>query len=278
VESTLTLTAADGFQLGATRYEAVENRHGSIVVAGATAVPQGFYRRFADHAAKRGFTVLTFDYRGAGRSRPADLRGFRMDFRDWGRLDLAAAVETMAAEGGPVHLIGHSYGGHALGLLPNHEKITRAYAFGVGAGWHGWMPPLERLKIHALWHVLLPVLNRVKGYTPMSWLGLGEDLPLDATNSWRRWCGFPRYFFDDPKAPGMADLFATVSTPVAFANAFDDLWALPRSREAFIWAYANAPVTRFDIDPAPFRGIGHMGYFRAKAEPLWNSALDWLES
>jgi predicted alpha/beta hydrolase len=35
-------------------------------------------------------------------------------------------------------------------------------------------------------------------------------------------------------------------------------------------------VTRIDIDPAPFRGIGHMGYFRAKAEPLWNNALDWL--
>jgi predicted alpha/beta hydrolase len=277
VESTLTVTAADGFQLGATRYEALASRRGSIVVAGATAVPQGFYRRFADHAAKRGFTVLTFDYRGTGRSRPADLRGFDMDFRDWGRLDLAGAVETMAADGGPLHLIGHSYGGHALGLLPNHRKITRAYAFGVGTGWHGWMPPLERLKVHALWHVLLPVLNRVKGYTPMSWLGLGEDLPLDATRSWRRWCGFPRYFFDDPQAPGMADLFATVSTPVAFANALDDLWALPRSREAFIWAYANAPVSRVDIDPAPFRGIGHMGYFRAKAEPLWNSALDWLE-
>ena len=272
----VTLTAADGFQLGAARYEAVGERRGSIVIAGATAVPQGFYRRFADHAARRGFTVLTFDYRGSGRSRPADLRGFRMDFRDWGRLDLAAAVDSMAAEGGPVHLIGHSYGGHAIGLLPNHRKITRAYAFGVGAGWHGWMPPLERFKVRLLWHVLLPVLNRVKGYTPMSWIGLGEDLPLDATNGWRRWCGFPRYFFDDPQAPGMAALFAAVATPIAFANATDDLWALPRSREAFIWAYENAPVTRIDIDPAPFGGLGHMGYFRAKAEPLWDNALDWL--
>jgi predicted alpha/beta hydrolase len=276
VEEPLILTAADGFKLGATRYGAQGEKRGSIVIAGATAVPQGFYRRFADHAAGRGFTVLTFDYRGTGRSRPATLRGFRMDFRDWGTLDLAAMVDAMAAEGGPVHLIGHSYGGHALGLLPNHHRLASAYAFGVGAGWNGWMPPLERAKVWLLWHTLLPTFNAIMGYTPMSWLGLGEDLPSDATRAWRRWCGFPRYYFDDPDTPGMAELFAKVATPVAFANALDDLWALPRSREAFIWAYANAPVTRLDIDPAPYRGLGHMGYFRAKAQPLWDAALDWM--
>jgi predicted alpha/beta hydrolase len=276
MDRALTLTAADGFQLGATRFEAVGERRGAIVVAGATAVPQGFYRRFADYAAQRGFAVLTFDYRGSGRSRPASLRGFRMDFRDWGRLDLAAAIEAMAQEGGPVHLVGHSYGGHALGLLPNHSLLTSAYGFGIGAGWHGWMPPLERIKVRLLWYVLLPALNALKGYTPMSWVGLGEDLPTDATRAWRRWCGFPRYFFDDPEAPGMAELFAKVTTPVTFANALDDLWALPRSREAFIWAYGNAPVTRIDIDPAPYQGLGHMGYFRAKAEPLWDAALAYF--
>jgi predicted alpha/beta hydrolase len=277
MEYTLTLTAADGFQLCGTKFEATGKRRGTIIVASATAVPQGFYRRFAEHARQRGFTVLTFDYRGSGRSRPGDLRGFRMDFRDWGRLDLAAAVEAMAQEGGPLYVVGHSYGGHAIGLLPNHHLITRAYAFGVGAGWHGWMPPIERLKIRLLWGLLLPILNAIKGYTPMSWLGLGEDLPLDATNSWRRWCGFPRYFFDDPELPGMAEQFATVTAPIAFANALDDLWALPRSREAFVWSYASAPLTLIDIDPKRFPGgLGHMGYFRAKGVQLWDEALDWL--
>ena len=56
----LTLTTADGTHLSATRFPARASLRGRIVVAGATAVPQGFYRRFAEHAAGCGFETLTF--------------------------------------------------------------------------------------------------------------------------------------------------------------------------------------------------------------------------
>lgn len=34
-----------------------------------------------------------------------------------------------------------------------------------------------------------------------------------------------------------------------------------------------------DIDPAALglKGIGHMGYFRRQAQPLWRAALEWFE-
>jgi predicted alpha/beta hydrolase len=34
-----------------------------------------------------------------------------------------------------------------------------------------------------------------------------------------------------------------------------------------------------DIDPADvgLKGIGHMGYFRRQAQPLWHDALAWFE-
>ena len=32
------------------------------------------------------FETLTLDYRGIGLSKPAQLRGFEMDYRDWARL------------------------------------------------------------------------------------------------------------------------------------------------------------------------------------------------
>ncbi len=275
----LTLTTADGTRIGATRFEALGEYRGTIIVAGATGVPQAFYRRFAEHARGRGFTVMTFDYRGIGRSRPPSLKGFRMDFLDWARQDLAAAVEAMAEEGRPLFLVGHSFGGHAFGLLPNHHRIARFYTFGVGAGWHGWMPRVESLRVRLMWNVVLPVLNAWKGYSPWAMLRMGEDLPLDVFRQWRRWCRFPRYFFDDPALPRLADQYATVRTPITAANALDDQWALPRSRDAFVWAYRNAPLTRVDIDPSPWRGgLGHMGYFRPKAHALWDGVLDWFLS
>ena len=36
-------------------------------------------------------------------------------------------------------MVGHSYGGACYGLIPNHDKVAGLYAFGAGAGWHGWM-------------------------------------------------------------------------------------------------------------------------------------------
>lgn len=273
------LVAADGYVLGACRFPAQGPLRGRIVVAGATAVPQGFYQRFARFASGQGFDVLTFDYRGIGQSRPPSLRGFRMDLLDWARLDLAAAVDTMANASVPLYVVGHSYGGHAFGLLPNHRKVTGFHVFGTGAGWHGYMPLGERLRVLAMWRVVLPALTWWKGYCPWKMLGMGEDLPADAYRQWRHWCQFPRYFFDDPAMRGIEREYATVQTPIVAANALDDLWALPRSRDAFVEAYRNAPLQRQDIDPRQAGGaIGHMGYFRPIAEPYWRAMLEWFAS
>jgi predicted alpha/beta hydrolase len=284
----LTLTAADGYALAATRYAARREAgqrapHAHVLLAGATGVPQGFYRRFAEYAAGRGFETLTLDYRGIGRSAPPSLRGFRMDYRDWARLDLAAGVEAVRAaaeqDGVPLYVVGHSYGGHAVGLLPDPAPVTAAYVFATGAGWHGWMTPAERVKVLAMWHAVGPALVAWKGYLPWSLLGMGEDLPVDVYRQWRRWCGYRHYFFDDPEVRDeVAAAFARVRVPIAAANATDDRWAPPRSRDAFMRGYRNAAWERVDIDPVAsgMGRVGHMGYFRPAAACLWDAALDWL--
>lgn len=273
----VTLTTSDGYRLGACLYPTQGALKARIVMAGATAVPQGFYRRFAQFAAARGFEVLTFDYRGIGQSRPVSLKGFRMKLLDWARQDLTAAVDFMSRGDAPLYVTGHSFGGHAFGLLPNHKKVSGFYVFGTGAGWHGYMPLLERLRVLAMWNAVLPVLTWWKGYCPWKMLGLGEDLPADAYRQWRHWCRFPHYFFDDPAMRGIEKSYAAVTTPMVAANALDDLWATPRSRDAFIQAYCNAPLQRKDLDPQKFGGrLGHMGYFRQTAEPCWSTMLEWF--
>ncbi|MFN5699487.1 MAG: alpha/beta fold hydrolase [Betaproteobacteria bacterium] len=277
--SALTLQAADGYALQALRYPARGPRVGHLLVAGATGVPQRHYRRFAEFAAERGLEVWTLDYRGIGLSKPPSLRGFRMDYRDWARLDLAALVDWVSAYGTePLYMVGHSYGGHAFGQLPNNHRISRFATFATGAGWSGWMSPGERLRVTIMWRVLGPLIVKAKGYLAWSLLGMGEDLPRDVFYQWRRWCQWPRYFFDDPEQAHLIDAFAQVRCPIRAVNASDDAWAPPASRDAFMSAYSAAPLELITLEPSSLgmRAIGHMGYFRPQASALWGQTLDWL--
>lgn len=277
--ASIALSASDGYALGALHYPSEAAPRGRLIVAGATGVPQRFYRHFAGFAAARGLAVWTLDYRGVGLSRPPDLRGFRMDYLDWARLDLAALLDHVAAQGdGPIWMVGHSFGGHALGLLPGNERIARFATFGTGAGWHGWMPPLERARVMILWHVLGPLAVKLKGYLAWSAVGMGEDLPRDLFVQWRRWCQWPHYFFDDPALPGLAAEFARVLIPIRAVNSTDDKWASPASRDAFMQAYCNALVEPVTIDPRALGigAVGHIGYFRPQAKELWSQTLAWL--
>lgn len=140
------------------------------------------------------------------------------------------------------------------------------------------MPALEGLTVRFLWSVVLPVLVRSKGYLAWSKLGMGADLPLGVYRDWKRWCARPRYFFDFPDMQAQTAGFAEVRMPLRFVNALDDTWALPASREAFIQGYRNATIERVDLPAGKgAAAIGHMGYFRAGKEQLWDEALDWLE-
>lgn len=81
-----------------------------------------------------------------------------------------------------------------------------------------------------------------------------------------------------PRRPGYKkqELKAGTPRPRVAANAQDDRWALPRSRDAFMQASCNAPLER-DLDPRQGTGrIGHMGYFRQQAQPLWDNVLVWF--
>lgn len=272
------LVAADGYRLGATVYAAGARERGVVVLGGATAVPQGFYRRFCEFLAGRGLTALTFDYRGIGRSRRGPLRGLEASYTHWCGVDSAAAYGWALARG-PTTVVGHSLGGHAFGWQARANETLGLLAFGTGAGWHGHMPRAERVRVRLLWEVAGPVTTRLLGYLPMRALGLGEDLPLGVYRQWRHWCRFPRYFFDDP-ASGAAEAFARVRVPVVGVNATDDLWAPPRSAGAFFSGYTAARPLRLEaVEPRALGlgPVGHMGYVRPAARPLWERAARFVE-
>jgi predicted alpha/beta hydrolase len=113
----------------------------------------------------------------------------------------------------------------------------------------------------------------------MKALGVGENLPVSIYRQWKRWSSFPHYFFDDPKASAITAPYAQVRLPIAAANATDDLWALPASRDAFFKGYRAATVEAITFTPQALgvEAVGHMGYYRANVgQRLWPQMLQWL--
>ena len=264
--------AIDGYPLKGTLYTPEHDIKANIVLSSATGVPQEFYRRFAVYMTWFGYQVLTFDYRGVGQSAPASLKGFKMSYLDWGALDLAGAIDYLAQDQLPIFMVGHSYGGQALGLTPNHDKVTAMYCFGTGAGGHGYMPFKEKVKVQVIWNIVFPPMVALKGYLPWSKLKMGADLPIDVYKQWRKWCKNPTYFFADPEQQSLIQQYAQVKTPIYAVSALDDDWALPNSRYAFMQHYAQAPMQFINISASDYglKQIGHMGYFRQGAEKIWD--------
>ena len=267
--------ATDGYPLVGTLYTPEQSLKANIVVSSATGVPQAFYRRFAEYVTQFGYQVLSFDYRGVGQSSPQNLKGFKMSYLDWGTLDLAGAIDYLAQDQIPLFMVGHSYGGQALGLAPNHHKVTAMYCFGTGAGWHGYMPLKEKIKVQVIWNIIFPPMVAIKGYLPWSKLNMGSDLPIDVYKQWRKWCKNPTYFFADPEQHALIEQYAQVKTPIYAVSALDDDWALPNSRHAFMQHYSQAPMQFIDIAAQDYalKQIGHMGYFRKGAEKIWDELL-----
>jgi predicted alpha/beta hydrolase len=270
-QRTLRIRAADGFPLGATLHRG--RGRDALVVAGATGVPRRFYDGFARHAAGReaGPSVLTFDYRGVGGSRPAGLRGFAATMRDWGELDLDAALRWALRELEPDRLLvlGHSVGGQLLGHAAAADEAAAAWLVGSQSGhWRHW-PPAARAGIFALWHGLIPALSRALGYFPSPWFGLGEPLPAGVARQWARWGRHPDYLLRD--RPEAAARYARLHLPLAAVSLRGDFFAPERAVRALLAMYPNAQARLVDGGD-----VGHFAWFRPGGERRWDEALDWL--
>ena len=269
----IALTAADGYRLGATTFGCGER---ALLVMPATGVPQSYYAKFAAYLAERGFSVLTFDYRGIGRSLSGHVRDVRARMQDWALLDAAAAFSFLAKK--RIRVVGHSFGGQALGLLPDLTRITAALFVGSQSGyWKNW-PLLGRAWMWPATHLGLPLVSKLHGYFPGSRLGFGEDLPAGVALQWASWCRHPRYLIG---ALGVENAYSNVQLPIRAYAITDDAFAPPSAVEALRRLYPNARWETRCVEPRDVgvKSLGHFGFFRERfRDSLWREAADWLEA
>jgi predicted alpha/beta hydrolase len=277
-ETELTLTADDGVTLAARRFDPVGDPLGAVVIHGAVATPRRYYDRFARWLATQGFTVLAYDYRGVGASRPRSLRGFRAELRAWGERDAVAALRHVRAlrPGLPVFAVAHSFGGQSFGLHDALREVDGAVMVGVQFGYVGHWPLHGRALFGAVWKTAFPLTAALLGYVP-GWVGVGEDLPADVALQWARWCTSPGYLMDE--IPEARARYAALRAPVLFYSFTDDAYAPTGAVRHYLSAIANARVTHRRLRPADLdgRSIGHHGFFRpAYADSLWPEVATYL--
>ena len=272
------IQAADEFSLAATVYNGEPGACWVVIMNSATAVPQRFYRHFAYALAEAGFVVVTYDYRGIGGSRPKSLRGFAAKTRDWAMLDMAGVVDWVRdrLHADRVFMVGHSVGGQVAGLLENSDTIDGMLTVSAQSGHWRLQGGEQKLFAGFHVHVTLPLLATTLGYMPWSWFSGAEDLPKDAALEWSRWCRDRDYLLGDKTLP--LHRYNDFTAPVLAYSIDDDKWGTARSVDAMMSAYPN--VERRHLVPAEhnLKTIGHFGYFRPEAQPLWDEAIAWLQS
>lgn len=271
------IAASDGYPLAADVFEP-ETPHGPVVVInGAMGVRRRFYRPFAEFLRQHGMTVVIYDYRGIGESRPRSLRRFDATIADWGQRDFDGVLRWVAGSwaGRQVSVVGHSIGGQIIGQAGSAGAIGRVLLVASQSGywrhWRGaWRPAMW-----TVWHVLIPALVRLAGLMPMALFGQGENLPRGVALQWAHWGRRPRYLFDPASGVDTAG-YRRLQAPMRALSFADDPYAPLPAVEALTREYAAAQVEHCHIEPEPEQGIGHFGFFRGVRKDLWRDSLEWL--
>jgi predicted alpha/beta hydrolase len=279
------LIADDGRQLAASWIEPQGEVRAMAVIHSATGVPRGYYRAFAEWLAWRGYAVLTYDYRGVGDSRRGPVRLEPASMQDWAVRDMSAAIAAAqargAAQGLPLLLVGHSFGGNSLAFARGVERADAILLVAAQIPTFRHFPGMRRWVTAFFFKAWVPALVKAFGHLPAWANGGGESLPRQVARQWCDWGCRDAWAFSDPAMHRFRSASA-VTAPVHLWNVSDDLtYAPPRAVDALAAQFRNAVVQRHEIRPGDVqqRVLGHFGAFRrATGGRLWSRLLAPIEA
>ncbi|MEM8654663.1 MAG: alpha/beta fold hydrolase [Pseudomonadota bacterium] len=269
-ERSLAFKTQDGAELVGRLYRPDQRPFAAVVLNSATGVLQTFYTHFARWlAAERGMAVLTYDYRGTGRSYAGPMPKVQADMTDWGIRDQVAARRAMRREvpGVPLWIVGHSLGAMLLPNQPEMDDVVRVIGVASGMVHHTDHPWPYRAVALNFWFTLGPLATLLCGYLPGKRLRFGEDLPAGVFWQWRRWCTSTAFYDADIGARLPAPDWTSDAVVRLHAFADDDLIPPPQvARLARV--YGVDPVI---IDPKDhgLARVGHLGAFSRRNKAIW---------
>ncbi len=273
----VTLRTRDGEHIGLRCFHPLAGSVGRVLVIGPGAgVEQSFYDAFAAHCAGHGLEVITFDYRGVGRSGAGRQRDTPSTLRQWAIQDLDAVL-VFARQHFPKReliFLGHCISGEIAGIAPASAYINRIILVSSALScWRLW-PRRSQPKIW-LMKLLAPVISAWYGYFPGARLGFLGDLPRGVVREFSDWCNLPN---------GLFDLFPDnnyrkLRIPLLAFSFSDDWFSPPRAVSALLDHFSAASCRWLHLQPVEvgLDRIGHDGFFSQNCQPLWTSTLQWIE-
>lgn len=253
----------------------------AVPVLAGTAIRKEFYLRFASWLRGRGFTVLLFDYRGVGQSRPESLRDFDAHLHEWGQKDAATVLDWLHHRYPEYRKVAfaHSMGSQMLGLMHNHHLLSGAVTVaGSGGNWHNYASP-QRYAIPVAANLFFPLALRLWNYVPGKLFRLGQDWTRGLTEEWlensRRNTLLSEYFGEKLDRT----YYDEVRYPIQAWFLSDDYMATPKTIDNLSANYPAAEVTTRLIypDDLQLKRVGHFGFFRMGELPLWSQVAEAMK-
>jgi len=283
-EKSYSLKTDDGLSLAATLFEPSEiKERRTLVIASALGVPRYFYYKFARYFASKGYSVVTFDYRGIYESRESVKSGSEITMEEWGEYDIEAALKFALNELKTEKLfyLGHSCGGQLLGLAPCSMQVDRVAFVACQLGyWKLWPWPLS-YAVLMTWQVIA-IMVPFFDYLPTRMMGISSlNLPSGVAKQWAHWGKTPGYLFNE-KHQLDTSRYEKLAIPLLSYHFTDDLLLAPaESVDALLAKYPQAIIKKRNIDPndISMKNIGHFGFFKERLKSsLWREVLEWFET
>lgn len=242
----------------------------AVIIHAATGVPAGFYRRFASWLSEaESAAVLTYDYRGFGRSGSTR----RATMVDWGLSDQNAALTWMTSQfpKAEIWVIGHSLGGLMLPFHDRADRVARLITVASGTVHSSDHPWSYRPKALAFWHLIGPALAGLTGRIPGQLLGSDQAIPAGVFWQWRRWCTTPGFYLGDVGRTLPVPDWSRMTGRAKFVAMADDVMVPPAATWRLMQNYPEAKKQQLVIRPRDFglKSIGHISAFSARSAAIW---------
>lgn len=278
----LVIPTHDGYQLAATEFVPpvnVDNGIG-VIINGATGVLRKYYQAFAEHLCQKGFTVLTYEFRGIGESINRSDDAPEPTMLHWGQRDMDSVFNLFSKRHPNLVIkgVGHSIGGQLLGVMPNNNRYSSFLNIASQhIYWKNW--PLKGRPMATLFFfVILPFFYKLTGGLP-KWVLGAEYLPKHVARDWSRF-GRKKAWIADEKGRPLREGFHNYSGKMKLLGMSDDQrfappWAVKKLAETYKAADKDVRI----INPKEYgmKSIDHFGFFQRKMnKSAWDDCVQWL--
>lgn len=275
----LILTTEDHINLVAHLFKPERDNGKILLINSATGVKQQVYFSFASYFCEQGFTVITYDYRGIGLSKPKNMRGFQGSMRLWGSKDYKTITQYIksAFKEYKKYCLGHSVGALILGMNEDSNIFEEFVFVGTQNAFVGNLKGRTKVEAYLGFGIAQPLTTSLLGYFPAHWFGLGESLPKNCAYDWRTLILNKKS--TNKLLEKIDDFSKNLTQKVFVIRAEDDIWLTEKGVLSLLNnTYSNLKPTYRLVaaSESDKNEIGHINFFRSYNSKLWDIILNEL--